>query len=165
MFIFREPSTNVRLTKSLFLEESYKDKTYVIYTLKDTDHNGYISLYRRYMDMADPYEINFANQYFDGWEHWQMVANATWFKPYISRWRKELNLQMKAEALARIREIAKDEGNKAAFAANKMLLEGAWESKEDKKTVGRPSKEAIREAANELFSAEQSYKEDLERLQ
>ena len=164
MSIFREPVTNVRLTKSLFLEESYKDKSYVIYTLKDTDHNGYVSLYLRYMAMSDPYEINFANAYFDGWEHWQMVSNASWFKPYISRWRKELNLKLKAEALARIREIAKDETNKASFTANKLLLEGGWESKEEKKGAGRPSKEAIREQAEQMFSESEQVKKDYERL-
>lgn len=161
--MFRDPVSNVRYTKSLFYEQNH-DPVVAIYTLKDKDHKSYISLYRRYMDMRDPLEINFANTYFDGWEHWEMVCNTTWFKPYIERWRKELSLLMRAEALGRVQAIARDESHRGSFAANKLLLEGGWMDKDEKKVVGRPSKEAIREAADALFSNEKSMKDDLARL-
>ena len=162
---FRDPRTNQRYTKSLFLEESYLDKSNVLYTLKDEDHLGYISLYKRYMEMADPYEIHFAEAYFDGWEHWQMVCNTLWMKPYIERWRLELGLKMKARALATIREIAQTETHKGRLAAAKILLEGGWEGTKPKNSVGRPTKEAIRKEADNLFNIEKEHKQDLERIQ
>ncbi len=162
--MFRDPTTNVRYLKALFLEESYNDRSAVLYTLKNRDHDGYRSLYRAYMDMADPLERDFANAYFEDYDHWMMVCNCKWFQPYIEKWRKELNLKIRAEALLRIREIAKDESNKASFAANRLLLAGEYLTKEEKSKVGRPSKEAIREAANELFSTEKSMEDDLKRL-
>jgi hypothetical protein len=161
---FRHPQTNMRYTKGLFLEESYSDKSAVLYTLKDDDHNGYISLYKRYMAMSDPYEINFANTYFDGWEHWQMVCATSWFKPYIERWRKELHLHLKAAALANIKELAADKSSKACFAANKLLLEGAWLDTEEKKGKGRPSKESIKQEAEKLFQERDVILKDFERL-
>lgn len=162
---FRDPRSNQRYTKSLFLEESYLDKSNVLYTLKDEDHLGYISLYKRYMEMADPYEIHFAEAYFDGWEHWQMVCSAAWFKPYITRWRKELNLKLRAEALAVIKEVANDPKHRGRLAAAKILLDGGWQDKEDTKAVGRPSKESIRKEADNLFNIEKEHKLDLQRIQ
>lgn len=161
---FRNPVTNGRYTKALFLEESYSDKTSVLYTLKDEDHNGYISLYKRYMEMADPYEIHFAEAYFDGWEHWQMVCSASWFKPFIERWRKELHLHMKAAALATIKDLAADKSSKACFAANKLLLDGGWLTDSSKTKAGRPSKDSIKAEAEKLFENHKDVKDDFERL-
>jgi len=162
---YREPNSNVRYTKALFLEESYSDKSAVLYTLKDVDHNGYPSLYRLYMEMADPLEINFAKTYFEGWEHWQMVANSNWFKSYISRWREELELSMRARALAAIVEAARDDSSKFNYEANKFLLTGGWKGKEAKESkVGRPTKEAIKREADALFEASKDSLEDFKRL-
>lgn len=162
--VYRDTTTNVRYTKALFFEVAVGEKENVLYTLKDQDHRGYKSLYRLYMDLSDPLEINFANTYLDGWEHWQMICEAPWFKPYIKRWRHELNLKLRAEALLRIREIAKDETHKGSLAANKILLDGAWETKEESKKVGRKSKEEIRADADRLFQLEKEAISDLERI-
>jgi hypothetical protein len=162
--MFRDPISNVRYTRSLFLELSYTDKSACIYTLKNRDHGQYISLYQRYMAMEDPLEHTFANTYFEDYDHWMMCASASWLKDEVARWRKELTLKLRAKALNRIRDIAADESNKASFSANRLLLEGGWMDKEERKQVGRPSKDAIREQADALFEAEKSYKDDLERL-
>lgn len=162
---FRDPQSNARYTKSLFLEESYSDKSKVLYTLKDEDHLGYVSLYKRYMEMADPYEIHFAEAYFEGWEHWQMVCSSSWFKPYITRWRKELNLKLRAAALNVIKEISEDKTNRGRLAAAKILLDGGWQDKEEGKGAGRPSKESIRKEADNLFNIEREHKLDLQRIQ
>lgn len=162
--MFRDPVQNVRYTRKLFFEQSYDDPSAAIYTLKNRDHEKYLSLYQRYLDMEDPLEVEFANRYFEDYEHWQMVANAPWFKPYIERWRKELALRLRAKALNRIKDIAQDETNRASFAANKLLLEGGWMDKEEVKKVGRPSKEAIRAEADALFNSEKSTEQDYQRV-
>jgi hypothetical protein len=157
-------SNGVRYTKGLFLEESYEDRSSVLYTLKNEDHEGYASLYRRYMDFRDPTEVKFANAYFDGWEHWQMICNSSWFKPYIKRWREELELHIRAEALSNILATSKDTDSKFFYEANKFILSGNWKPKPDKDAVGRPSKESIREKAEELFMSAQQTDEDYKRL-
>lgn len=157
-------STNQRLTKSLFLEESYMDQSSVLYTLKDQDHNGFPSLYRLYMEMSDPTELEFARAYFDGWEHWLMIANASWFKPYIAKWREELDVQIRANALKSIRNVASDGFHKQSYEANKFLLLGGWKPQQGKDKVGRPSKEAIKSEAERLFENEKSINEDYKRI-
>ncbi len=162
--MFRHPTTNVRLTKALFLEESYTDKTFVLYTLKDKDHNEYPSLYRKYLLMDDLTEVTFANTYFDGWEHWCMVCECTWFKPFITRWRQELELLTRSKALSAIQAIAGQADHKSSYEANKYLLSGNWKSKEEKGKVGRPTKDAIRQQAELLFLQKNETEEDYKRI-
>lgn len=161
---FRHPVNNTRHLKALFYEQTLNDKSYVIYTLKDQDHKGYPSLYRLYMEIDDPTEWIVSQTLVDGWEHWEMLCNCTWFKPYVERWRKELELRMKSKALAKIKAEAKTNG-KESFIANRYLIEKGWESKEDKKVGrGRPSKEEIRKAANEIASTQDRISGDFERI-
>ena len=155
-------ANGIRFTKSLFLEMSYEDKTNVIYSLKDED-GDYPSLYKLYIQMGDLTELRFARTYFDGWEHWQMIAQSNWMKPYLSRWREELELEVKALALTNILEISKDSTHKANYEASKFILSGGWKA-ENKDKVGRPSKEAIRQKAEELFTSEKQHKDDYLRI-
>lgn len=151
------------LTLGLFFETTLADKTGVIYTLKDQDHEGYPSLYRLYMECADPTEFEFAITHLDGWSHWQMLSNANWFKPHIERWRWELELKIKSQALRRIQEEAKE--GKSSYHANKFLVEGGYHDKTDSKTpVGRPSQERIKKEAERLNQMERDIIEDHERL-
>lgn len=159
---FRSPVTNARYTRGLFLEESYEDQSAVLYSLRDHDHARYPSLYRKYLEMGDLTEINFAREYFEGWEHWQNVCQCNWFKPYIARWRHELELQLKAQALVEIRKVAENPDHKSSYEANKFLLNGTWKDKKDK--VGRPSKEEIKRQANELFEEKFDTTNDLARI-
>lgn len=158
--------TNTRYLKALFFEKTLEDKSTVLYTLKDTDHNGYSSLYRLYMEMDDLTEYEFANTYLDGWEHWQMLCNCDWFKPFIARWREELELRTKAKALKAIKEEA-DAGTKNSYSANKVLLEGGWKKDAEKKATpgrGRPSKDEINKQA--VIEAEKKTRltEDFKRM-
>jgi hypothetical protein len=159
---FRNPQTNQRYLRGLFFEQTDADKATVVYTLKDTPHEGYPSLYQLYMDLDDPTEWEVAQSLMDGWEHWEMLCKCTWFKPYIDRWRKELELRMKSKALARIKSEAKT-GSKESFGANKYLLEKGWEPKEGS-SRGRPSKEEIKKAANEIARTSEQLTEDYKRL-
>lgn len=147
--------------KGLFYETS-QDKSTVVYTLKEHDHEGYPSLYRLYMATNDPTEYAFAIAYLDSWDHWERITSATWFKPYIERWRRELQLRYRSEALARI-HIASKSDDKNAFAANKFLLEGKWDGKEGA-TRGRPSKEQIAQTALQMVEDDKRVEFDFERV-
>jgi hypothetical protein len=131
--------------RGLFYEETLADKSTVSYTLKDDDYAGYPSLRRLYLETNDPTEYEFACKYLAGWKHWEMLSESAWFKPYVTRWRKELDLRLKSKALVKIMEIADKEG-KEAFNANKFIL--SWKS--DTNKVGRPSKNEIIDRTEEL---------------
>ena len=159
---FRNPS-GARYLKGLFYETLGSDKSTVVYTLKDHDHKGYVSLYRLYMEANDLTEYRFAMSHLDGWEHWEMLTECEWFKPVVARWRKELELRMRAEALASIIETSKASSNPNAYHANKYLLEGAWKLPGDKK-AGRPTKEAIAKEATRIAISAKDTASDLERV-
>lgn len=162
---FRHPVNNTRHLKGLFFEQTNSDKSTVQYTLKDTDHKGFPSLYRLYMELDDPTEWEVAQKLVDGWEHWEMLCACNWFKPYVERWRREVELRMKSKALARIKSEAKT-NSKESFMANRYLIEKGWEPKEGQsKGRGRPSKEEIKRAANEIASTNDRLSQDFERLQ
>lgn len=161
-------AANGRYLKGLFFETTGADKASVSYSLKDWDHPVgdvvYPSLYRLYMETEDLTEFEFANAHLDGWEHWEMLCNCAWFQPYVSRWRKELSLKIKARALNRLKAEAAS-SSKNAFLANRFLIEKGWVEKEDGKGRGRPSKDEVKAAATELAIVERRIEEDYERLQ
>ena len=160
-------STNGRYLKGLFFETTGSDKSSVSYTLKDWDHTVdgvvYPSLYRLYLEQEDLTEYEFANTNLDGWEHWEMLTSATWFRPYVSRWRKELSLKLKARALNRLKAEAAST-SKNAFLANRYIIEKGYVESEGKSGRGRPSKDEVRAAAEEIASVERRLLEDSQRL-
>jgi hypothetical protein len=115
-------SNNLPLTRGLFYETTLEDKTSVVYTLKDKDHKGYPSLKRLYLEEEDLTEYTFATKFLVSFEHWQTLANSTWFKDLAEQWRLELKLKLEARYLAKLAEIAEN-GGKEGISANKILLE------------------------------------------
>jgi hypothetical protein len=150
-----------RLYKKLFFETTLggEDKSKVLYTLKDFDHEGFPSLYRLYMQEADPTEYIFATKYFDSFDHWKNLTGRPWFKEIVARWREELDVSIRAAALKRIIAESKS-ASKNAFTANKYLLEKGW----IQNGKGRPSKEAIQAAAKEEAQKSQVLEDDYLRV-
>lgn len=116
------------------------------------------------MELEDLTEYDFANKYLDGWEHWQNIASASWFKDLAARWREELHLKISARALNRIKQEAQGK-TRDSLMANKYLLEKGWVPKEAKATKGRPSRDQIKQAANEQALAEKELDEHFNRIQ
>lgn len=154
-------SINSRLLKALFYETVNADKSTVIYTLKDEDHEGFPSLYRLYMETSDSTEYDFAVRYLDGWEHWEMLCKCNWFKPYVSRWRRELEVKLRSQALKAIKDVADTREHKDSLSANRFLLEKGWVKKQEK---GRPKQEDIEKAAILLAEDENKIKDDFARI-
>lgn len=152
-----------RLLRGLFYEETNADKTGVVYTLKDRDHAGYPSLYRLYMEADDPTEYSFAVANLDGWEHWEMLCQCTWFKPYVARWRRELEVRAKARALNQIKAVA-ESGGKEAYQANKFLVTGGWKEDTKRKGAGRPSKDEVSKAAKAMAEEARDLQDDYARV-
>lgn len=154
-------TTGGRYTKAMFYEMTLADKGTVLYTLKDREHKGFPSLYMLYMDMGDLTEYEFAMEYLDGWEHWKLLCECSWFKPFISRWREELHLRGAAIALRQVKRIAAANEN-GSMAANKYLLEKGWQK--NISPVGRPTKEAIKRKAKEMVLTDKEIDEDHKRI-
>jgi hypothetical protein len=155
---FKNPS-GAFYTRGLFFEETLSDKSSVVYTLKDEDHLGYPSLHRLFIESADPTEYAFAQAHLYSWSHWVLLRECTWLQPYLSAWRQELEVKLRAEALVKIRQIAAD-ATPTGFQANKYLLESPWKPADAGKR-GRPSKEAVRreilaQAASQTVLAEEA---------
>lgn len=159
-------SSGTFFTQQLFFETSGADKSNVIYTLKPEDHMGYASLKRLYIEIEDPTEYEFANAHLGGWEHWIKLSTAPWFQHYITSWRTELELLIKAKAYRAIAKEASSD-SKNAFMANKYILESLRKLKDgdsDKPSRGRPSNEEIKRTALEIVSKDISVDEDLQRI-
>lgn len=156
--------TGQRKLRGLFFETTGADKTGVVYTLKDRDHEGYASLYRLYMEADDPTEYSFATTCLEGWDHWEILLQCTWFKPYIARWRRELEIRFKSRSLKAIQGLANDPDSKEYHQANKFLVNGGWQEDKRRKGAGRPSKAEIEKAAKMAAQEASSIEDDFNRV-
>jgi hypothetical protein len=152
------------LTRGLFFEQTLIDKSSVVYTLKNEDHEGFSSLYRLYIESVDkdPTEYHFATTHLDGWDHWENLLECNWFKPYASKWRKEARIRRSAFYLNQVAKIA-NSGSREALTASRYMLEEGWVPKE-KNTKGRPSKDEIAQEAKRQVEMEGLTLQDAERL-
>lgn len=160
--IFKNSMGNLYL-RALFYETTQIDKASVVYTLKDTDHLGYVSLYRVYMECGDVTEYRFVQTYLDGWEHWEALLQCNWFKPYIDRWRRELETRIRSHALVEIRAVAGNPDHPSSYHANKYLLDGSWKPAGASKH-GRPTQAAIQKEASRIASEGHQVASDFERI-
>lgn len=152
-------ATNGLLLKGLFFEISdYPDC--VMYTLKDHDHRGFRSLKKLYLAEKDPTEYRFAVKYLDGVEHFEALCKCTWFEPLIAKWRYELELQLKSEALARIMKEAESQ-SKQAYLANRYLVEKGWK---DASAKGRPTKAQVKAEATRIADDQARVANDFDRI-
>lgn len=152
-------------TKALFYEMTMADKSSVVFTLKPQDHLGYPSLKKLYLEARDPTEYVFANTVLGGWEHWQKLLECDWFVPYITIWREELELLLKAEAYKSIHNEASEIGSKNRFSASRYILEAYDRFTNGKRaTKGRPTNDDIKRAAFDIAVSEHQLKDDLERI-
>lgn len=121
-------------TQALFLELGYQDEA--LYTLKEVDHvyegKKYPSIKKLYLEMTDPTEYKFATTYFLGWSHWLRLGENKAIRKHIDEWRDELEIKLRAEAVAQVMEQAK----LGSFPASKWLADRGWANR----GAGRPSK-------------------------
>src|SRR5688500_10457046 len=110
------------LTTSLFLEPNYNEEL-AVYTLSDEDkeYNGvvYPSLRRLYMETSDPTEYQFASKYLYSWDHWQRLLKSNLIAEEIEKWRMELEVKLRSDA---VKAILAAEG----FQALKWAADGNW---------------------------------------
>ena len=129
-----------------------------MYTLKDRTYKDYPSIKELYLEMNDETEYLFAKTYFDGWTHWKKLCECSWFISHLRDWRDEAEARAKAIELKTLRE-ASSAGN---ISAAKYLLEKGWDK--NKNSVGRPTKAAINQKAQEMFDDRNVINLDFKRI-
>ena len=149
------------LTTQIFLERN-TDLSRARYTWGAEAVGPYPSLYQLYMEMEDVTEWEFAIQHIGSYEVWVAITEAKWFKSHIARWRKELELKLKARHLRYVKEAAEGTG-KDKLAANKYLLDKGY-TVQEAPTRGRPSKQEIAEKATQMADFEKETQDDLQRI-
>jgi len=154
-------------TKSLFYELCYSDTDDAVFTLKDRDieaHNKlYLSLQKLYLSLAphDPTEYEFAQTVFGSWEVWKMVSNAAGVRTHVVKWRSEVEVKVKSEAIKAIAEEMKSNG-RSSFSAAKLLLDKGWLDKDNASQAKQKLK--AREEDDQNKEALSLLSDDAERL-
>ncbi len=148
-------------TQSLFVEMKH-DKYAAPFTLKDYDHRGRLSMYKKYMEIGDPTEYSQAIALLGSWQHWKVLTATQWFEPYVTRWRKELKVKFESERYREMEEVAKShKGTPQGVAATRWLAE-RYTSAPSKR--GRPSKAEKQAALKQDKEEEKLLAEEAERI-
>lgn len=131
-------------TQSLFWEHRHESYPAHFTTKRhaiERDGKKYISLYEKYMEIADPTEYQVAIRLLGSWDHWQALLGSKWFQELVTEWRSELRVKMESQRYFEMIEVLEN-GNTSAQAAThatKWLAERYTPA--EQKRRGRPTKE------------------------
>jgi len=130
------------LKRGLFFEQTSPDARSRFtppFTLKEEDHEVdgviYRSMRRMYLEYSDPTEYEFATAVLGSWDHWTELCDTAWFSPYVSKWRDELEVKVRSQAIKALQEHGKTKEGAA-----KYLAEAGWKPK---RKAGRPTKAEV----------------------
>ena len=122
------------------------------YTYEDEHKyiNGkfYPSLKKLYLETGDPTEYKFYTKWLGGKEHWEKCLESLNFKQMVDKWREELEIKIRSEAVVGIGEMAK----KGQYAACLFFAKGGWKVSPQTHTGGAPTKRE-RERADRINKA------------
>lgn len=147
------------LLKGMFFEmcPPHKREEYCSFTLKEDDHEGYVSMKKLYLQYNDPTEYQFAIEVLGNYSHWKLLSNCDWFKPYVESWRDEMEAKLTSEA---VRQIALASMEEKGFQAAKWLAEKGYKEKQ----VGAKSKAAKAKEAKINQMVDEDLEKDAVRL-
>jgi hypothetical protein len=146
------------LTKSLFKELSdFPNEAPYTLAREHRDIPGSVSsegttlkqrsIYKAYMELEDLTEMDVANKYFEGWNHWCRVSEAPGIKEHVAKWREELEIKLMSRGLKFLKNVILDEDSKlsdkmfaAKYYANREYAKGLTKAVPSPK---RPKKEEL----------------------
>jgi hypothetical protein len=142
-------------TQSLFWEHRHESYPAHFTTKRhaiERDGKKYISLYEKYMEIADPTEYQVAIRLLGSWDHWQALLGSKWFQELVTEWRNELRVKMESQRYFEMIEVidnASTPGQEAKkVQATKWLAERY--TPQEQKIRGRPSKAEKKAHLNHL---------------
>lgn len=84
---------------------------------------------RRYVEIGDPTGYKAMEELIGDWDHWQMLVDNPIFKAHLDEWNREVNTNIKSEAIAALRQQSKQP---TGTTAAKYLAEHGYVKKEKK---------------------------------
>lgn len=156
-------------TQSLFWETRHESYPAYFTTKRqpiERDGQTYISLYEKYMEIADPTEYQVAIRLLGSWDHWKALLSAQWFQELVSEWRTELRIKMESDRYFKMKEVSEDatKGREnAAVQATKWLAD-RYTPGDRKAKRGRPTKEEKKAHLKAVETEASELKEDAKRL-
>lgn len=121
-----DPENNRRLTAALFEETNVTPRIAPLFSLEEWG--------KVYVEIADPTDYKAAMMLLGNWEHWKMIVENQSVLPYVERWREEVTVKLKSEAVANIRKLSTSKD-----AAAKTMMLGEWDK--PARGRGRPKEE------------------------
>lgn len=140
-------------TQSLFWESRHPDYP-PVFTLKKYEHEGCVSMYQKYMEIADPTEYQVAIRLLGSWDHWCKLKDRPWFKDELEGWREELRIRLDSERYYEAKTKAED----GDLQATKWLATTYGEKAKPKR--GRPSLAEKQAALKQSIEEERDLAED-----
>ena len=117
------------------------------------------------MYFNDPTEVDFVDNCLEGdFTWWEKCKQSSAFKGYYKDWRLEARQRYLHKNVKDIACIAGDETNKARFAALKYLCDTGFVEGEEKRKAGRPSKEEVEGAKEQLLREDKELSEVFGRI-
>lgn len=146
------------LTEGLFLESAQLTEDNCLYSLQpwDREKKGkfYPSIIKLFVEEEDVSEWNFANKYFDGFQHWKLIRSKPFFADVYATMIEELQTKIQYKAIkVMLQQVGDGTASQAtlSYLTNKGYL--------DKAAVGKPKR---RKAADK--AAVSSIKSDMARI-
>lgn len=131
------------------------------YYLGSFDVPGKVSVRQMYMDAADLSDYEFAMELVGAWEHWEVIRDSSWFKPYHERYRAELEAKIRSQAINRYAQAAKA-GDPGAL---KWFADKAWnKGSDEKRGKGRPSKAEKERKLTEMVQSDRDAEAAIRRM-
>ena len=141
-------------TQSLFWEMRHPDYP-PVFTLKKYEHEGCVSMYEKYMEIADPTEYQVAIRLLGSWDHWCKLKDRPWFQEELEGWRTELKVRLESERYYE----AKEKALNGDLQATKWLATAYGETVKKPKR-GRPSLAEKQAALKQSIEDERDLRED-----
>lgn len=109
---FRPPGQMGRWRTASLFEETCTPADKPIFTLgeRDVPSKGLISLKKRYLEVGDPTEYEFARTCLGGWDHWRALCSSPSLSKHIKSWRTELRARLASQSYRIIREAQMGSG-------------------------------------------------------
>lgn len=121
------------------------------------EHRMY-SMKRLYLAHRDPQEYVFAESVLGSWDHWTKIATSKWARPYIEKWRLELEIKLRSESVQQLYKKAMS----GDVNAGKFISSTSW--KHIYRPAGKPSKTQVQAEAQKEAMFKKELSDDYERI-
>jgi hypothetical protein len=116
------------------------------------------------MEVADITEFEFANKFFESYQHWKKICETTWMQPVLAEWREELELSIRSMALNFLIEKSSSTVDVAKYLLNNNWVEKLHEGNAIVNLRGRPSKQDIKNHLTLITNQSLQEQQDYERI-